>query len=81
MSKINRSTYQKVCEENKRLLLDIQTLVGKPSIEKVTVTEKWRSKFSQDSKLQKVLQQAATEYLKEHPEFDIKSPKYKSLKK
>jgi len=54
MSNVNRSTYQKVCEENKRLIKDIEILTRAeimPSAEKILVVSKWRDKFKKDKQL------------------------------
>jgi ribosomal 50S subunit-associated protein YjgA (DUF615 family) len=46
MSKISRSEYQRVCEENKRLLRDLETLTQEGlSAEKILLTHKWREHF------------------------------------
>ena len=48
MSNISRSVFQKLKEENKRLINDIKILVERefpPSDVKVLVTNKWRKKF------------------------------------
>jgi hypothetical protein len=45
---VSRSTYQKLAEENKRLIADIRILVDEnPSIEKVQTTLKWHNKFKE----------------------------------
>ncbi len=47
MSKISRSEYQRVVEENKRLLADIEVLVsGGP--ESILLAVKWANKFKED---------------------------------
>jgi len=75
---VTRSVYQKVCEENKKLLHDLNVLTrdeGKNlmSVEKVATIQKWRSKFQKDRLFSKALTEVAKEYLKTHPEFDIKN--------
>ncbi|HUM53526.1 MAG TPA: hypothetical protein PK431_17030 [Chitinophagales bacterium] len=83
MSNISRSVYQKVCEENKKLLHDIFILVDdKYSFhpERVLVKIKWSDKFKKDKQLAALIKEAASEYIKEHPEFDI-SNKFPDLTK
>ena len=49
MSKVNRSTYQKAIEENKRLLADIKLLTEKhTSAEQILCIGKWRKKFREE---------------------------------
>ena len=68
MSKVNRSTYQKVAEENKRLLADIKLLVedGMPSAEKILCIGKWRDKFKKEKEFNALMKQAAKRYIKDH---------------
>lgn len=68
MSKVNRSTYQKVVEENKKLIEDIKLLVegGISSPEKIICICEWRDKFKQDKELNIMMKRAATEYIKDH---------------
>ena len=54
MSNISRSEYQRVCEENKRLLRDIRMLVDHPfgNMKKwMEVRHKWAKKFQADREL------------------------------
>jgi hypothetical protein len=75
MSKVNRSTYQKAVEENKRLIADIQLLVqdGIPSVKKILCIKKWREKFNEEKEFNLMLKMAARRYIKDHadelPEF------------
>jgi len=65
-----RSTYQKLAEENKRLLNDIRILtedIVPPTFEKITITRKWRKKITEDKVLAKALQGYAEEYFKMNP--------------
>lgn len=64
---VKRSTYQKVVEENKRLLRDIKILSGEPSAEKMLLTQKWRDKFAKDLELNLLLKAAAEQYIKDNP--------------
>ena len=74
MAKINRSTYQKLAEENKRLKTDIKILINMtPYKEWVNVYSKWHAKFEKEIEFMHIMKLAAASYLKEHPEFDIKN--------
>jgi hypothetical protein len=73
MSSVSRSVYQKLKEENKRLLDDIRILTDPIPDEKfMPVLVKWRKKFQEESELNKMLHEIAVQYLKDHPEYDIK---------
>jgi hypothetical protein len=49
MSNVSRSVYQKVKEENKKLLNDIKLLVHEtPSAEKIICITKWRDFFRKE---------------------------------
>jgi hypothetical protein len=49
---VSRSEYQKVCEENKRLLRDIRILIeGKMSENSFNVRRKWMEHFRKDREL------------------------------
>lgn len=47
---VSRSTYQKLAEENKKLLKDIRILTeeGFPSAAKIITLDKWRRKFKEE---------------------------------
>ena len=79
MSNVSRSVYQKLKEENKRLLSDIEALVDPfPDMELITpILKKWRKHFRERSEFNKMLQEIAREYIKAHPEYDITSEKFK----
>lgn len=48
MSQVSRSEYQKVVEENKRLLNDIRILTTEGfSLEKILMIKKWRDHFEE----------------------------------
>lgn len=71
---VNRSVYQKVVEENRKLVYEIGILTREetiPSAEKILTIQKWRKKFQSDKRLAALLKIAAKEYLKEHPELDL----------
>lgn len=69
MSKVNRSTYQKLAEENKRLISDIKLLVeeGMPSAKKILCIAKWRDKFKKESDFNKMMHEFSKQYIKENP--------------
>lgn len=80
---VKRSTYQKLAEENKKLLIDIGILTDEKyslSAEKLHVVVKWRNKFAKDKEFNRMLTEACKQYLKEHPEFDITSKDFKPPK-
>ena len=68
MSKVNRSTYQKAIEDNKRLLADIKLLVeeGMPSSEKMLCMIKWRDKFKKEKEFNSLMKDVAKQYIKDH---------------
>lgn len=68
MSNVNRSVYQKVVEENKRLIADIKLLVDPdaPSGEKINCLQKWSDRIREQKEFNRMLQEAARKYIKEH---------------
>ena len=75
---VTRSVYQKVCEENKRLIADIREMVSDANpYSRLVVVVKWRRKFYMADAQEKLITTFAKSYLKEHPECDIRSPKFK----
>lgn len=82
MSKVNRSTYQKSCELNKKLRHDIKVLVMDPtSLEGIELRHKWKKRFMEEKLMNQVLRVMAKMYLEKHPEFDITSPLFNPLGK
>ncbi len=76
---VKRSTYQKVVEENRRLLTDIRVLtIEGVSPERILLIQKWRKKFAEDRRFNAILKQMAEEYFKEHPDLDRLRPKLDS---
>lgn len=57
MSKVSRSEYQKVVEENKRLIADIKLLVedGVPSAASMLCKGKYRDRFQKEKEYENVL--------------------------
>lgn len=73
---VSRSTFQKACEENKRLLADIKILTVESFAdpmqpERILIITKWREKFKKDKELNDLIGMAVRQYLKENPEYDI----------
>lgn len=69
-----RSTYQKKCEENKRLLADIKLLTSDGfSADRILLREKWNKKFKQDAAFNQMLQAACLEYIEENPQYKIEN--------
>ncbi len=71
---VSRSVYQKVVEENKRLLIDIKILTDEKqlmTVGRIFTVKKWRDKFAKDKEFNKMISEACKQYLKEHPEFKI----------
>ena len=49
MSNISRSEYQRVVEENKKLMKDIEILTSEGlSVDKILLKEKWRKHFKSE---------------------------------
>ena len=71
---VTRSTYQKVCEENKRLKADIYALVMANFEDEVSevlgieVMDRWRDKFEKDKEFEKLMKDFAVQYFKDNPE-------------
>lgn len=56
MSNVSRSVYQKVKEENKKLLREIELLVQEtPSAEKIICITKWREFFRKEKEFNELL--------------------------
>lgn len=68
MSKVKRSVYQKVCEENKKLIKEIRILVedGIAPVDQLICSMKWRKQFREERKLHEMLRIAGKKYIKEH---------------
>lgn len=76
MSKVSRSVYQKLKEENNRLTKDLRAITM--DFDK-KVFRKYRDKFTEDDKFHSLLKIVCSQYLKKHPELDIMNPNFKSL--
>lgn len=72
MSKVNRSTYQKVVEENKRLVDDIKILISIDDLpKKVICISKWKKYFNDVDDFNNQMQLAAKEYIKNNPDDPV----------
>lgn len=82
MSKVNRSIYQKVVEENKALIADIKLMVSDLSVEQLLCKAKWLVKFKEEAEFNSMLKQAAKRYISEHaselPDFITKPQEEKN---
>ena len=65
---ISRSEYQRVVEENKRLLQDIRILVqdGFMTEEKIQCRVKWAKKFQREEEFNKHLKEALQAFVKDN---------------
>lgn len=67
MSKINRSTYQKLHEEYKRLKANIEVLVMQDDMAVYAeVFNKWYNQFSQEREFNQLLKDHAKQYIEDH---------------
>lgn len=70
MSKIKRSTFQKIVEENKRLKSDIKILVQNRheplTKEQISIISKWRLHFYKVQEFNTTMKRIATQYIKDH---------------
>ncbi len=73
MSKVSRSVYQKVKEENKRLLSDIEILVGPVNMDRINMYKKWQKHFRDKKELHEMIKSVATEMVLKDPD---KYPKF-----
>lgn len=85
---VSRSVYQKACEENKKLKIDIAIIVkeGLPSFEKLEIVKKWRDKIKQDNDFVDMLREILVPQMKfgpieENPHVVSKAEIKKMLKK
>lgn len=67
-SKISRSVFQHVVEENKRLLRDIRIMTMELGMKAILLRMKWRDRFRHDDDLNRMLTTCAKRYFKEHPD-------------
>lgn len=68
-----RATYQKVAEDNKKLLADIKILTTSGiSPARILLIEKWQNKFKEDNNLNDLITEACNKYAKDNPQYVIK---------
>jgi len=67
-SKISRSTYQKVVEENRRLRSDIKVMVGDDFQAACDMKAKWRQFIHEGITLNNLMQDAAISFIKNNPD-------------
>lgn len=76
MSKVSRSVYQKLKEENKRLLADIKSLVMDED-DSLKIHLKWHEKFEADRVFHEEMKAVCKQYIKDHkdelPDFLTKN--------
>ena len=77
MSKVSRSVYQKLKEENNRLTQDLRAITMDYNKD---VFKRWQDKFSQDDEFNQLLKKVCSEYLEKRPELDIMNPDFKPIK-
>lgn len=64
MSKVSRSIYQKLAEENKRLKNDIKSLVDMNTMsDKSEAYTKWRNHFEEELEFLKIMKKVANELI------------------
>ena len=66
---VSRSVYQKLKEENKKLLSDLRTISMEPGIEAVKIRIKWCKHFKHEDDLNNAIRTVLRQYAKEHPEM------------
>lgn len=72
---VSRAVYQKLAEENKKLKADLKILCFHENHADTMITRiKWRAHFKKEADFNKMMKVFATNYLKEHPEYDITTP-------
>lgn len=70
MSNVSRSVYQKLKEENKRLMKDIRILCedGIPSFEQIMLIKKYRSQFKKEKEFNNMIKLACQNHIKNNPD-------------
>ena len=70
MSNVSRSVYQKLKEENKRLMKDIRILCedGIPSFDQIMLIKKYRDQFRKEKEFNDLIKSAFRNYIKNNPE-------------
>lgn len=65
---VSRSTYQKVVEENRRLLADIYAMCKGKGVEVIKVKVKWIEKFDKEADQRKFIREVVRQYIKNNPD-------------
>jgi protein-arginine kinase activator protein McsA len=73
---VTRSAFQRLAEENKRLLKDIKILCTAPVSEAYALRIDWRKRFQHEAELNAMIRKVALDYGKAHPELRIKAKGY-----
>ncbi len=70
MNNVSRSVYQKLKEENKRLVKDIRILCeeGIPSFDQIMLIKKYRDKFRKEKEFNDLIKQACSMHIKNNPD-------------
>lgn len=71
MAEVKRSTYQKVVEENKRLLKDIKTLVYGDIPQIIFLKDKYRKKFQAEKDFNQLMKDVSQLYMDNNPNDPI----------
>ncbi len=69
MSKVSRSVYQKLKEENKKLLRDIKTLVGPVNKNRINTFRRWQNYFRNEKEFNTMMKEVATKIILKNPEL------------
>ena len=80
MSNVSRSVYQKLKEENKKLLKDIRILTFQATMDERNKTfNKWVNRFRNETEFNQILKNHAKKYIQDHadelPDFLTKNVK------
>lgn len=81
---VTRSVYQKLKEENKKLLADLKTICWSGDMDFIKtfdVMDKWNDHFTKQKEMHDMITTFAKAYIKEHPEYDINVIANKKIEK
>lgn len=74
---VSQSVFQTLKEENKKLLADIRIMALDPGFNAIHLRMQWRDKFKKDAAFDAMIKAFCTQYVKDHPEYDIMNPSFK----
>lgn len=81
MTDIKRSTYQKVVEENKRLMKDLEILVISENADQFDkVFMKWYKHFMNEETFKNLLKNAIIHFAEDHPNIELSNSIAKHFK-